>query len=102
MIVILLVKFLLGYAARVVEKTLRKSLILSFNPFILAFSHRDVERSWTDRITLALESKVAIGHGSSEVGNRNILGHALILFLHLSNSLWSHGDTRPLSTRNLN
>lgn len=96
-----MVHFLFGYIARVVEKALRKSLILSLNPFIFSLPHRNVERSRSDRVTLPLECKVAIGNRTPEVGNRNILGHALFLFLHLPYSLGSHGNTRPLPARNL-
>lgn len=60
LVVVLLVQFLLRYAARVVEETLGKGLVLPLDPLVLALPHRNVQRPGPHRITLAGEGEVAI------------------------------------------
>ena len=101
-IVVLLVHLLFRNAARVVEQSFSKSLVLSLDPLILPFPDRNVQGTWPNRITLSLKSEVAIGNWATKIRYGDIFSHGLVFFLHFPNSFGSHCHTWPFSARNLN
>lgn len=99
-IIVVLVHFLLGNSAAVIEETLGKSLIFALNSLILLLSYWNVQWSGTDRCALWSESKAARLSLTAEVRNWNVLRHAPVLLEHLTDALRSHGYAAPFATGN--
>lgn len=88
--IVVLIHFLFRDGASVVEQSFGECLILTLDPLILLLAHGDVKRARPDGRAFLSERKAARVRLTTKVRDRDVLGHASILFEHLTHALRRH------------